>query len=254
MTTKIFHRNCLFAMLLFFLCHVEGYAQIRGFTVYANGYLRMLIVDPQGRKVGYEPSSGNYFTEIPDVGIGAAGIGIIDSAGDAQEDSYEKNPIDAMINDAQDGRYQIIIFGQKPVFFDLNIISDHSGSTRANNIGDGGVIDSGMVFTFEFTYNFNNRGASVILKKVESRELRQDIVASYKLKELGGEKFFKELSKDLDKVEKELSKKDSAKAREKLQEWWKEIEEVRKEMIKEGEKDKDKEKEKFITEEAYNIL
>ncbi|MBI3587147.1 MAG: hypothetical protein HY088_08465 [Ignavibacteriales bacterium] len=227
-------------------------AQFRALDVYADGDIRLLIIDPQGKRLGFDSASNRYYKEIQDASIGAAGVDIVTNEG-GKEDSSQSNPIEAMINDAKDGQYQIIVFGAKLQFFSIDVRARHI-IKPITNISDGGIVDSGMVFKFRFTYDFNDRGKSILKKEVYVSTLRQDLTASYKLNLLGGQKLFKELNKDLDKVEKELTKKDSAEAREKLEEFWKEIEEVRKETVEEGEKDKDKKKEKFITEDAYKIL
>ncbi|MBI3587146.1 MAG: hypothetical protein HY088_08460 [Ignavibacteriales bacterium] len=230
----------------------QGYAQMRSLDVYANGNVRLLIVDPTGKRLGYDPHTNSYYTEIPNADIGAAGIDIVTGDG-GEEDSSQANPIEAMIDRPENGEYNIFVLGTETKFFYINVRARHI-TKPITNTGGGGIIDSASIIAFRLNYDFNDRSKTTLKKEVSPITLRQDIAASYKLNLLGGQKFFKELNKNLDKVEKELSKKDSVEAREKLVEFWKEIEEVRKEMVEEGEKDKDEKKEKFITEDAYKIL
>ncbi|HXG37139.1 MAG TPA: hypothetical protein VNL36_00065 [Bacteroidota bacterium] len=154
-------------------------AQFRYLTIYANGDVRLLVIDPQGRRLGYDPSSNQYFEEIPRGNIGAAGIDIVTEEG-GEADPSQVNPIEAMIGDATDGNYAITVFGQSLRFYYLSIRARHV-SKPITNTGSWGIIDSGQTATFVFTYDFNDRTKSSIRREVTPGILLQDLDNCFKL-------------------------------------------------------------------------
>ena len=62
-------------------------SQHRALDIYANGYLNMLIIDPQGRRLGYDATTGQYVSEIPGGSTGAAGIDIVTEEGGEADSS-----------------------------------------------------------------------------------------------------------------------------------------------------------------------
>ncbi|MBM4170060.1 MAG: hypothetical protein FJ215_13025 [Ignavibacteria bacterium] len=220
-------------------------------TISANGYLKMLVVDPIGRKIGYEPSSGKYYSDIPGVSIGAASIGLVSEEG-PEDDPYEKDPIDVVFESIP-GRHAITLYGTKLTSYDVNVIARHKGGGPTTNVASGGFIDSGMVFNFFFLYDPSSRAETALSKNVTVQDLRQQISAVHRLNLLGDKKLFDDWNKELDKIERDLSRKDSAKARQELDKFGKEVDKLRKETIKHEEKKVPKPS-KFITQDAYQVI
>jgi len=161
----------------FFL--LEAKAQFRYLTLYANGDIRLLIVDPQGRRLGYDPKSNTYFEEIPRGNIGAAGIDIVTEEG-GEADPSQVNPIEAMIPQPLDGNYVITVLGSSLQFYDINVRARHV-NTPITNIATGGIIDSGLTRTFRFVYDFNGQTQSKIEPIIQGSNLIEDVETSYKM-------------------------------------------------------------------------
>jgi len=220
-------------------------AQFRSIMIYANGDVKMLVVDPSGRRLGYDFRERKYYEEIPGGNIGAAGIDIVTKQG-GEKDSSQANPIDALIPEPPDGDYQVILYGKHLGFYDLNVIALHP-TKPITNISDGGLIALAETATFRFMYDFNDQSRTVISRLVETSTLRQDLDNSYKLKLLGDKGFHKELSNILDSYEKHLSRRDTLKAVKELEKFQNKIAKE----YKEGTKSHDK---RFVTADALQIL
>ncbi len=234
---------------LFVVC-IEIFSQAEYFVIYADGNVRMLIIDGAGRKLGYDPNTKTYFEQIPRSSIGAAGIDIVTDEG-GESDESQSNPVEAMIFDVVEGRYQIIVSGKSLSFFSLQFRTEYNN--KGKTFETGGIIDSAQTVSFNFTFTTTSGLVFEVERVISSSTLRQDLAASFKLNLLGDKEFYKDLSKRLEKFERELADKDSSKARHELEKFGKKLEEVRKETIKNEEK-KEKEEKKFITADAYQIL
>ncbi len=226
-------------------------AQFRYLTIYANGDVWLLVTDPEGRRLGYDPRSNQHFEEIPRGNVGAAGIDIVTDKG-GEADSSQVNPVEAMIPEPLDGDYVIRAFGNSLRFFDMSIMAEHS-TDPITNIANGGIIDSGQTATFVFTYDFNDRSKSRIRRVIVMSTLRQDLDNCFKLKLLGNKPLYTNWSHRVDKFEKELSEGDSLKARHELEKFEREIKRVREQTIKREER-KQKLPPRFITADAFQIL
>ncbi len=172
-------RICYLAILVGIILPIEvARGQEGSINFGANGYLRMLIQDPIGRRTEYDPVSRTYFSEILGSEIGSAGIDIHTDDG-PEDDPHEKDPIETGIGDAANGVYTVIIFGTKLATYYVNIMAEHI-TTPVTNVALGGIIDSGHVVTYRFIYDYENRENTVMRKVVEPNTLLQSLAALYK--------------------------------------------------------------------------
>jgi hypothetical protein len=238
-------RAILAVLICSIVSSVQLAAQFRSITIHANGDVKMLVVDPSGRRLGYDFRQKKYYEEIPGGNIGAAGIDIATERG-AEKDSSQANPIDAMIPEPPDGDYEVILCANHLGFYDLNVIAFHP-TKPMTNISDGGLLDSAETATFRLMYDFNDRSRVVISRLVSSSDIRQDLDNSYKLKLLGDKGFHKELSNTLDNYQKHLSKNDTLKA-------IKELEKFQERMTREYNETARSRGKRFVTSDALQIL
>jgi len=116
-----------------------------------------------------------------------------------------------------------------------------------------GLTQKDSVVEYRFDYRSQPGTPIKFERVVRSNTLRQDLAAAYKLKLLGDQKLFDDWNKEIDKFERDLARKDSAKARQELDKFGKEVDKLRAETIKHEEKKVPKPS-RFITQDAYQIL
>lgn len=236
-------RIIMLGCALFFFC-TEIFSQVKYFDIYADGNIKLLLVDPSGRKLGYDPHTKTHFEDIPNSSIGAAGIDIISDDGEPESNESQSNPVEANVDDIIEGQYQIIVSGNSLSFFSLQF------RTRYNNKGKtyetGGIIDSLQTIVFKFTFKTTPELIFEVERIVTSTALRQDFDNSYKLSLIGKTGFYKELANYLDNYEKHLAKKDTLKALQEVEQFQSKL---KKEYLEANINDK-----RFITEDAWNIL
>lgn len=215
-------------------------------TVRVNGAVEFVIKDPLGKRSGFDPKLNQRYDEINE----SYGVFSIDSEDPNVEPPESVNEF--MTQNPVDGKYSLSLYGTKPSEYRLSIVISRALDEGADFIFKG-VMDSAATVQYEFEYSSVSGTPFTATKVVSSSTLRQDLDNSFKLNLLGGREFYKELNHRLDKFEKELTKKDSSKARHELEKFWKNIDEV---FQKEKKKEKNEEKEdkKFVTDDAYQIF
>jgi len=68
-------------------------------TVDIYGKVDILVIDPTGRKTGFDEKTVSNFSQIPNLSIGSASIGIVDSAtGESTIDSSTMDMVDGIIS------------------------------------------------------------------------------------------------------------------------------------------------------------
>jgi len=170
-TNKILLR--FLAMLLFFLAH----SNLIGMQIDGYGDIALMIIDPSGRKTGYNILEDKIFDEIPNSSVGAAGIGIINEDGTTEADPNSPT-ITAGISSMLNGEYKIIVSGFKKTHFGVNVVVRHENGPITNIVA-GGFVDSASVVVVSFIYDRNSKKNTKIKKVVDDSTFIKDIELCY---------------------------------------------------------------------------
>jgi hypothetical protein len=217
---KRFLRNTSIIFLCLFAINIQLYSQIDDyFTLYAEGFVNMLIVDGNGRRLGFDPITETYFNQIPSSSIGSADIGNIDDYGDPIENIL-RSPIDGIIGDVVEGTYQIILTGEKFSTYSLNFRYD----TLDLMVVDGGILGLSQINTFYLTLHRSPNLVFKLEKIITPSILRQDLNNCYALNLLGTSTYYTQLSNILTNFEQRLAAQDSVTARQYLLQFRQKIE------------------------------
>lgn len=166
-----------------------------------EGNVEMLIIDPQGRKLGYDPYLNKRFNEIPFSGIGAATIDT--HTEDGPEDDPNMPDLDASISRPTNGNYQILLTGTRLAVCGINPFAEHEKGPVTNTTA-WCLIDSNDVVTFHFRYNYKNKDSTFVQKVVDLDQLRQDLVLSRRIGWITDEELYDQLQEAVDELEEEL--------------------------------------------------
>ena len=173
---KLFLR---FSLVLFLFLSMTDLTSAQSFQLNVDGYVRILAVDPLGRKTGYDATTGVYFQEIPGVNFGSASIGI--RVGDSTiADPSEKAPIDAGFDDVPNGEYKFIFLGTRLSVGDVDIMVHHNDEVRATHYVTGSIVDSGMVVVVLFHFDFQNKSNNWIRKEISQDYVNGELAAMRK--------------------------------------------------------------------------
>lgn len=95
-------------------------ADKRSFSVSAHSPVELLITDPQGRRLGYDPVTGAFLSEIPDAEYTIQSI-LADSVGP------EQLPVSKLINiyTPIDGQYTITTVGTESGDYIINVVASN---------------------------------------------------------------------------------------------------------------------------------
>ena len=165
--------------VILFSISITTFSQAEYFDIYADGNVRLLIIDGTGRKLGYDPNTKIEFTQIPRSSIGAAGIDIVTDEG-GESDESQSNPVEAMVNDVIEGRYQVIVSGKSLSYFSLNFRT-RNNQGKVVSTADGGIIDSAQTVAFSFTFKTSPELVFEPIKIVNPSSIQQDISIAVKM-------------------------------------------------------------------------
>ena len=178
------------------------YAQ-RGMQIDGGGKVEMLVIDPLGRKSGYDLIADREYDEIPGANVGASGLGTITDEG-PEEDPAQPGVM-AFINNPLDGNYQVVLYGFRLSKGYINIRAEHTEGPITNVVA-GGIVDSASSVSFSFHYDYENRENTVLEKVVENTTLRQDLDLCYKIGYITNKGIYNSLSKKVENAEKQADK------------------------------------------------
>jgi hypothetical protein len=250
-------RNILVLFIAMILLSLKSFSQNTGWlNISAGVRVQFIVTDPLGRRTGEDPRGvsnpmqGRKFNEIPGANYSTS------SVGDSPLEDYEPSPEDLQFefgykikSPENDGTYSIETIGTELGIYSLSIdVWPRRGSTlQSFRQQIKGLTDKNHVTTFRFSYGGVVGTPITFEKTVVQQTLRQDLDNSFKLKLLGEQGFYKELSNSLDSYEKHLSKKDTLKA-------VKEVEKFQDRITGEYNKGTKPNDKRFITADAWKIL
>ncbi|MBN1348466.1 hypothetical protein JXJ21_03590, partial [candidate division KSB1 bacterium] len=174
-TNRIFHS--LLVMLLLSLMFKNVFSQRKGMQIDGYGNIALMIIDPIGRKTGYNILEDKTFDGMPGSDVGAAGIGILNEDGTTEADPNSPT-ITAMIDDDFDGEYKVIISGFSKADWGINIIVEHENGDGTNTVA-GGFVDSASVVEVLFTYYYSSKENTKIKKLVTDSTFIKDVELCY---------------------------------------------------------------------------
>ncbi|MBW7887830.1 MAG: hypothetical protein H3C35_05660 [Bacteroidetes bacterium] len=151
-----------------------SFSQSIGYS--ATGKGEFLIIDPLGRKSGFDKTLQVEYDQIPDVVIGSAAYGPLEGESIPEID----NLVDAHITPALDGVYTFIIFGdslskgyvQTAIFF--------SDKGKHLNPFVESIVDSGLNVIFKLNFKDNNRNQTKLWKEINEDYMRRSLLAMRK--------------------------------------------------------------------------
>jgi len=218
----------------------------------ATDAVHFVVTDPVGRKTGCDPRGAqrpSIVNGIPHSNYSFETIGDIPPPGDSASADvsllFEFGPLSA----ENRGTYSLQLIGRRLGTYEMLSFLESGGnngvtvkeSTATGVIGVGQTVS----YTFMLVAPFNQPIA--FTKAVNTITIRQDLDNSFKLKLLGEQGFYKDLSNSLDSYEKHLSKKDTLKA-------VKEVEKFQDRITGEYNKGTKPNDKRFITADAWKIL
>ena len=240
----------LFSVSSFLFSQNSGVIQIT-----TDRTIHFIVTDPQGRRTGRDPRGtddplvGKKIKEIPRANYS------VNAIGDSPKD-YEPLGTDIqhefmyeLYSPEGDGVYRIDCIGIKLGKYKLYVDMTSNDTTQVQEFqaAVSNIIDKDNVITYRFEYHGQPGSLITFEKVVTPSTLRQDLGNSFKLKLLGEQGFYKELSNSLDSYEKHLSKKDTLKA-------VKEVEKFQGRITGEYNKGTKPNDKRFITADAWKIL
>ncbi|MFA6092244.1 MAG: hypothetical protein WCU88_01670 [Elusimicrobiota bacterium] len=179
------------------------------FEFYAQSYstkthVHFVLMDPQGRRLGMNPIGGRQFDEIP----GAEGGYGTDSIGDDMTGEPGNERAGCTVSPVIQGTYTITLYGTANTRFSLGLLARNAAG---QDVGPGpqqlieGIITAGTTYQFILPYDPISSVPMPVIKQVDFETLRQELMASFNLRQLGDDHFVSNLTRMLDLAEK-LSK------------------------------------------------
>lgn len=166
----------LLVHLFVLLSSFSAYSKSIEFVI--DGKVDILVIDPTGRKTGFDEKTVGNFSQIPNLSIGSASIGIVDSAtGESTIDSSTMDMVDGIISPAINGEYQFILQGKGNSLTYVNPMINFSQSTQSKNISDGSIIDSDMTVKFSLFFADNNGEQTYLKKYIDNDYLVKSLYA-----------------------------------------------------------------------------
>ena len=143
--------RCLFLFFFLVTCLYNFcYGQIYGYlTIYVEGPVKLLVQDSQGRKTGFDPSTNQYYDDVPNVVCGPMGMES-EIEGEPSIEGWDFSfgkSIDYSFQDT----YRLKIYGMKKGDYNISV-----GMSQTLKTGEDfdfeGEIDSLEVKEYEFYY------------------------------------------------------------------------------------------------------
>ena len=154
------------------LAFLSSVVDAQSISYFATGNANFLIVDPQGRKSGFDGIAKIEYDQIPSALIGSAAYGV-----GTPEDN---NSVDANIEPALNGDYQFIIYGDSLSQGYVNPIVHFSDNGPVANIVSYSIVDSGIVVKFKLHFADNDRQNTALTKIIDQDYFLREINAQRK--------------------------------------------------------------------------
>jgi len=174
-----------------------------GIDIHSNAVVHFVVIDPLGRKTGFDPVRDQWFEEIPGANYGNFGVDDHEVL-DAKVEYIREFGTNAD-NPPIQGQYKIKVIGISRGKYSIGIYFLRGQKSFTTQIV--GVADSGSVSYYQFTYNSNPDSAITLERVVNScSDLRQDLDLCYKIGLITNKGIYNSLSKKIDNAEKAVNK------------------------------------------------
>ena len=186
-----------------------------GITVVGRGYnisgqqtappIETLVIDPMGRKTGYDPATASLVYEIPNsIYEQDASIGI-----DSEEDvpASEQPPAysDLDATQAMSGEYKIQLLGKDAGEYELSVRGMTAAAELSLEQKYFGVTEKGRITEFRLNFNKTPGSASTVTKTVTFQSLRDDLRLARQLGYIDNDGILNSLNKKLENAEKQYN-------------------------------------------------
>jgi len=198
MGKKVLKNFNIFWLFIFFLLFVGRITLIfagDGCQINSDKNVHYVIIDPLGRKTGFDPITNKWYEEIPGANYGSSGV----------NENYSHEFGTSADNPPIEGLYQIKVIGVTHGKYSIGIYFLRGHKHITTNIE--GVTDSSSVSYCQFTYNSNPDSAIKLERIVNScSDIRQDLDLCYKIGWITNKDIYNSLSKKIDNAEKQADK------------------------------------------------
>ena len=175
--------------------HLGSYDTNGGFSAADNVF--MTVTDPSGRETGYDPFLNVWKEEIP--GSSSSSETVDD------DETGQKGPADFTLYIAEDptsGEYVYSVYALRDVMCLLELNIDKENGARTHYKFQS-YVASGTVSLYNLQYDPAPAAAVPVVTKVVTFDtLRRDILVTFKLNQLGDDKFVKDLGNNIGLAEK----------------------------------------------------
>lgn len=196
------------AILVSFLFFTQGFAQTGWMTFEGSGNVEIIVTDPEGRKVGYDPIRDTRFNDIPNAQFGGSGGADTHLDDGTTEEDPEQPTWGLDIDEPIEGQYTVTLIGLKSDRQGVSIAAKHATGPITNTV-QAGLVDSLGSLTLLFNYKYAHRDSSSIEKVVEPGSLLKDIDLSYSMGYFANQGIYNSLKK---KAENAIKKYDKGQA------------------------------------------
>ncbi|MEW6410459.1 MAG: hypothetical protein AB1488_10185 [Nitrospirota bacterium] len=166
-----------------------------------NVYARLLLIDSQGNKTGYDPSIGSEVSQIPQSQAFKERIDD-DETGELGVEGYNVG-----VGDPIAGEYALYVIGNNVSIYLLSIkMSDTDKYSKIQESIFEGVTATGMVSKFKITYDPTPGSKSTVVRVATIQSTRQDITLSYNVGWITNAGIVKSLIAKLDAAESAINR------------------------------------------------
>ncbi|MBD3290519.1 hypothetical protein GF337_17070 [candidate division KSB1 bacterium] len=196
--------NKIFLLFLVMLSIGFAYKNLIAMQIDGYGNIALMIIDPSGRKTGYNILEDKTYDGIPGSDVGAAGIGMLNENGTMEADPNSPT-ITAMVSNKLSGEYKIIVSGFGKTHFGVNVMASHENGSRTNVVA-GGFVDSATVVEVSFKYDRASKENTEIKKLVTDNTFIKDIELCYHFEYIKDEGIYNSLKKKAENAIKQHEK------------------------------------------------
>ena len=170
-------------------------------TASTTTYTQVLVIDPLGRKTGFDPDLKHRIKNIPGSSYVTESIDAYDGTSKGDESAV------FAMNSPIPGSYRVVLVGLGNANYSLQISAEDS---KGKEILSYANIYTGSLFlgaSQQYLLNYNptpGAPAPVITKTVTFGTLRQDLVVAQKLNQIGDDKFIGSLTRMISSAERQI--------------------------------------------------
>ncbi len=187
-----------------------------GFKIIGRGYdisgnqitppIETLLIDPLGRKTGYDSVSGSMVNQIPHSGYEQdASIGI-----DSEEDvpAAEQPPAESEFEVTQpmSGEYKIQLYGKTTGKYETSLSGVDSAAETNIKSKYFGLTEKGLVTEFKLSFDKTPGAVSTVIKTVTFQTLKDDLRLARQLGFVDNDGMLNSLNKKLENAEEQYKK------------------------------------------------